>query len=166
MTNDIKDTWKHYAETTLQNCAEDPAFGEYTAREKYLAYCFTLLEVMKPDKVDIQMQVRQIPSFLRSGAYKDFKEAFQSFTEVLIDEGVQRGEIQARPFIAGIYPGIFWASVISVITFWINDNSENSEQTDVAVEKIVHLVFDSIAPNAFDSAFDLLQFLVKQRLNG
>lgn len=159
-------TWRAYAEQTLETCTEDPSFGEYTAREKMLAYCYTLLQTMKYDKDVISAQWRNWTNFLRSEDYKAFKKEFSDFSDVLIQEGTGRGEIQARPFISGIYSGLIWAAVLAIITFWVNDKSDNTEQTDVAVEKFVHLVFDAMAPNAVDSALDVLQFLVKQRLNG
>jgi hypothetical protein len=159
-------TWKVYAEQTLETCAEDPSFGEYTAREKFLAYCYTLLQVMKSDKNTITAQWRNWTGFLRSEDYRVFKNEFSEFSKVLIQEGTERGEIQVRPFISGIYSGLLWSALLCIITFWVNDKSDNTEQTDVAVEKFVHLAFDAIAPNAVDSALDVLQFLVKQTLNG
>jgi hypothetical protein len=161
-----QNTWRAYAEQTLETCTKDPSFGGYTAREKMLAYCYTLLETMKSDKDIVAAQWRNWIHFLRSENYKAFKKAFNDFSDVLIQEGIERAEIQARPFISGIYSGLIWAAVLAIITFWVNDKSDNTEQTDVAVEKFVHLVFDAIAPNAVDSALDVLQFLVKQRLNG
>ena len=65
-----------------------------------------------------------------------------------------------------IYPELFWGSLLSVLTFWANDTSEYKEQTDVAVEKWVNLLFDTLAPNAIDSALDLAQFIFKQNFNG
>jgi len=166
LPNLVQELWQSYAEQTLQACATDPSFEQYTAREKMLAYCYTLLEVVRGDREMIKLQVRQIPDLLRNGQYSGFKQEFRSFTDILTEEGVQRGEIQLRPFVSNLYPGIFWTAVIAIIGFWLNDTSEQTEQTDVAVEKIVHLVFDTIAPGAVDSAFDLAQFLIKQRFHG
>jgi hypothetical protein len=162
----VAEIWKGYAEQTLENCATDPSFETYTAREKMLAYCYTLLEVMRADRDMIQLQWQQLPNLLRDKAYKGFFEEFQSFTSVLLEEGIQRGEIQSRPILSRSYPGLFQLAIVGVIGFWLRDESEQTEQTDVAIEKIVHLVFDTIAPGAVDSAFDLAQFLIKQRFNG
>lgn len=158
--------WKSYAEKTLETCTQDPSFGEYTAREKMLAYCYTLLQTMKPDKEAVADRLKKWASFVGSDEYRQFKSEFNSFADVLIQEGIERGEIQPRPFISRIYSPLLWAAVLAILAFWVSDRSDNTEQTDVAVEKFVHLVFDAIAPNALDSALDVLQFLVKQRLNG
>jgi hypothetical protein len=162
----VKEMWQSYAEKTLEACATDSSFEQYTAREKMLAYCYTLLEIIRADKNMISLQLKQVPDVLRNTQYSGFKQEFRSFTDILTEEGVQRGEIQARPFVSNLYPGLFWMSLVAIIGFWLNDSSEQTEQTDVAVEKIVHLVFDTIAPGAVDSAFDLAQFLIKQRFNG
>lgn len=158
--------WKDYAVRTLELCVNDPAFNDYAAREKMLAYAFTLVETMKPDVEVIRLQLKKFPDIIRQRQYKGFFEEYRSFTDVLTEEGIQRGEIQNRPFISNAYPYLFQAAIGAVLAFWLNDSSEMQEQTDVAVEKIVHLVFDTIAPGAVDSALDLIQFLVKQRFNG
>lgn len=161
-----KVNWKDYADQALQICTEDPSFGGYTAREKLLAYCYTLLQEMKPDREAIKAYWQNWLQLMRSEEFASFRKAFHDFSEILIQEGVERGEIQPRFFISGMYPELLWAALLGIITFWVNDKSENTEQTDVAVEKLVHLAFDAIAPNAVDSALDVLQFLMKQRLNG
>ena len=162
----VADLWKSYADTTLELCATDPAFESYTAREKLLAYTFTLIQTIKDDKASIVLQLKKTPNFLKSRMYKGFKDSFLDFATILCEEGIQTGEIQNRPFIADYYPNAFWGAIVSVLIFWIRDDSEFAEQTDVAVEKIIHLAFDSVAPNAIDSATDLVQFLIKQRFNG
>lgn len=160
------DLWKTYAETTLETCTQDPAFGEYTAREKMLAYFYTFLQIVKEDKEILELQLKNWRSIIRGKKYEEFKAEYTLFVKILIEEGQERGEIQKRPFISNVYPNLFWLAILSVLSFWLNDKSEDTEQTDVAVEKIVHLLFDTLAPNAVDSALDLVQFLIKQNFNG
>lgn len=159
--------WKRYAESTLENCLEDPAFGEYFAREKMLSYVYNLLHLMQEDVTVIQLQF--------SSSYKwwwnkeilsEFKQEFFSFVSILIEEGQERGEIQKRVYLHKIYPQLFWNTLLSILSFWANDDSEYKEQTDVAVEKWVNLLFDTLAPNAMDSAVDLAQFILKRRFYG
>lgn len=161
-----KSIWKGYAEVTLERCLQDPAFGEYIAREKMLGYIFSLLQLLAEDEKQIQLQIPNKYQYWTSPILKDFKLEFHSFVKILIEEGQERGEIQKRPFIYNIYPELFWNTMLSILVFWSKDDSTHKEQTDVAVEKLVNLLFDTIAPNALDSAWDLAQFIFKRNFNG
>ncbi len=158
--------WKDYASETLDQCVDDPAFGEYIAREKMLAYVFSLVQNMQQDEQQISMQIPNQINWWTSPLLKDFKLEYSSFVKVLIEEGQERGEIQKRPFINKVYPELFWNCLLSVLAFWSKDDSAHKEQTDVAVEKWVNLLFDILAPNAIDSALDLAQFMFKRNFNG
>ena len=160
-----RNIWKNYAEFTLEQCLEDASFGEYIAREKMLAYIFALLNNISSDEAQIKQQLPSRISWWNNKILKDFKLEYFSFVKVLIEEGQDRGEIQKRPFIYNIYPELFWGTLLSVLSFWANDDSEYKEQTDIAVEKWVNLLFDTLAPNAIDSALDLAQFIFKQNFN-
>ncbi|MCO5232004.1 MAG: TetR family transcriptional regulator C-terminal domain-containing protein [Chitinophagales bacterium] len=161
-----KEIWMDYATLTLNQCVEDDAFGEYIAREKMLGYVYALLQNISEDDALINMQLPNFLSWWNSPLLSKFKLEYLSFVKVLIEEGQERGEIQKRPFIYNIYPKLFWLVLLSILSFWAKDKSENKEQTDVAVEKFVNLLFDTIAPNAVDSAVDLFQFMFKQSYNG
>ncbi|MCO5233733.1 MAG: hypothetical protein LC105_12360 [Chitinophagales bacterium] len=161
-----KNIWMDYATLTLEQCIEEPTFNEYIAREKMLAYVFALLHNISEDEQQINLQLPSILSWWKSPLLSKFKLEYLSFVKVLIEEGQERGEIQKRPFINNIYPKLFGLTLMSILTFWSNDKSENKEQTDVAVEKFVNLLFDTIAPNAIDSVVDLVQFMIKQNYNG
>lgn len=161
-----KTIWKQYASDTMEHCIDDPAFGEYIAREKMLGYVFALLQNMSQDETIIHLQIPSRINWLTSPLMKDFKLEYFSFVKVLIEEGQERGEIQKRPFINRVYPELFWGTLLSILIFWSKDTSAHKEQTDVAVEKWVNLLFDTIAPNAIDSAMDLAEFMFKRNFNG
>ncbi len=157
--------WKRYAEHTLQYCVEDTAFEEYIAREKMLAYVFTLIQNINSDETLIELQFPRAYNWLNQKILENFKQEYLSFVKILIEEGQDRGEIHKRIYLNRIYPTLFWITLVSILSFWSKDTSQNKEQTDVAVEKWVNLLFDTLAPNAIDSAVDLIQFLIKQNFN-
>ncbi|HZH67775.1 MAG TPA: hypothetical protein VFD65_01120 [Chitinophagales bacterium] len=157
--------WKRYASDTFKQCVSDASFGEYIAREKMLAYVFTLIHNIQDDDIQIKLQYPVFYKLWTSKMLRDFKQEFLSFVKLLIEEGQDRGEIEKRVYLNRFYPELFWNTLLSILSFWINDKSTHKEQTDVAVEKWVHLLFDTLAPNAIDSAIDLAQFIFKQKVN-
>ena len=158
--------WTEYATMTLTQCVEDPSFGEYIAREKMLAYVFVLFQNMNADEEQIRLQMRSTIKWWTSPLLKEFKAEFNSFVKTLIDEGQERGEIQKRLYINNSYPVLFWNTLLFIFIFWSKDTSKHKEQTDVAVEKWINLLFDTLAPNAVDSAVDLAQFMIKRKFYG
>lgn len=157
--------WKKYASDTFKQCVSDPSFGEYIAREKMLAYVYTLIHNIQDDDIQIKLQFPATYKWWTNKLLSDFKQEFLSFVTLLIEEGQNRGEIEKRIYLNRFYPELFWNALLSILSFWINDKSTQKEQTDVAVEKWVHLLFDTLAPNAIDSAIDLVQFVIKQKMN-
>lgn len=161
-----QDIWKNYIEETIHHCVSDPVFESYIAREKMLAFVYTLLLNLSHDEKQIALQISVITKWWTSPALAQFKQEYMSFINELIFEGQDRGEIQKRLFFNRIYPLMFWHTLLSILVYWSSDKSSQKEQTDVAVDKWVNLLFDSLAPNAIDSAIDLAQFVFKTRING
>ncbi|MCO5248367.1 MAG: TetR family transcriptional regulator C-terminal domain-containing protein [Chitinophagales bacterium] len=161
-----REIWKDYVKETVHHCVADPVFESYVAREKMLAFVYTLLLNLSNDELQIDLQIRRLSKWWTSPKLKDFKTEFLSFADELIFEGQDRGEIQKRMFLNKIYPSLFWNTLLLILIFWSSDESQQKEQTDVAVDKWVNLLFDALAPNAIDSAVDLAQFIVKSRMNG
>jgi hypothetical protein len=73
------------------------------------------------------------------------------------------GEITDRPFITQYYKQVLWYQFLIMIRFWVKDDSTNNENTDAFVEKSLNFVFDMLARNVGDSAFDFVKFWWQQR---
>lgn len=160
-----KELWSEFAENTLEACGNDPSFEGYSCREKMLAFSYTMLEVLKNDEEVVRFYLKQANGFLLNRPFfLSFQQHLFEFADALILDGSQSGEIQGRPFISSYYKYFFALTVNYLVYFWIHDESNQKEQTDVAVDKVVNLLFDTIAPNALDSAVDLVQFLIKRKM--
>ena len=164
MNTQLQFEWSTIFDKTIEICQEDVNYNGYSVREKMLAFIFTFLQSLNTEEqkfVSILMQQRL--SFLNNAVLNELKNDFNNYTDSLIMEGTNSGEIQARPFIANYYQQVLWNAFLSVLYFWANDKSEQKENTDVMVEKTVHFTFDLLAPNAIDSGVDLIQNFFKLR---
>ncbi|HRH58257.1 MAG TPA: hypothetical protein PLS10_11425 [Chitinophagales bacterium] len=164
MNTQLQFEWSTIFDKTIEICQEDVNYNGYSVREKMLAFIFTFLQSLNTEEqkfVSILKQQR-LP-FLNNAVLNELKNDFNNYTDSLIMEGTNSGEIQARPFIASYYQQVLWNAFLSVLYFWANDKSEQKENTDVMVEKTVHFTFDLLAPNAIDSGVDLIQNFFKLR---
>jgi AcrR family transcriptional regulator len=155
--------WKGFIDQTINRLQADNSFNNFNTRERVLAFYFTLLETLRPERSLVLLYLNDVkrlevtPAFLRS-----FRESFDAFFTTLLAEGKQRGDVATRPYLEKQYPRLFWLHLGFILTFWKQDDSAGFERTDAAVEKSVNLAFDLIGTGALDSALDFGKFLYQQ----
>lgn len=159
-----RDIWKQYVTSTVQRLKDDEAFVDFTSREKLLTFYFALAEVLKGDRSYILLLEHRpslntlVPNFL-----KDFKRAFDSFIEGLMQEGLAKEEIAQRPYLDKTYPTLFWMHMNLFLMYWKEDTSKSFDNTDAFIEKSVNLAFELIGKGALDSALDMMKFLYQSK---
>ncbi len=155
--------WKDYISNTIERLKADENYATFSAREKVLAFYFTMLEVMRMDRDFVLLKIRKwnIPGYYPSFLNK-FRKEFDGWIREVLEEGKRNAEIATRPFLDKQYGGLFWFHLHFIIQFWKRDSSANFEKTDVAIEKSVNLAFDLIGEGVLDNAFDLGKFLFQQ----
>lgn len=158
------DIWKGFIEETFIRLNAEPAYAEYVARERLLAFYFTLLEVIAPAREYIQLVPLTTNAFhIGPSVFADFKKAFLVYTQSLVNLGLETGEVEQRTFLTDKYNEALWAQCLFILNFWTKDTSENFEKTDEAVERSVNLSLDLMARGPIDSLMEFGQFLFKNR---
>lgn len=155
--------WQDWFRDTLQAVERDPAYAEYTVREKLLAFYFTWLETLKQNrsfalKCFEGAELKNLdPDFLA-----DLKASFKEYIRTLIAEGKDTTEIAGRP-LSNQYDKAFWMHFLFINRFWLKDDSKGFEKTDAAVEKSIHLALDLVGRGPLDSMIDFAKFLFQNR---
>ena len=166
--------WRGFFDQALAQIQSDEVYREYSVREKLLAFYYTWIEVLKNNRsyVTFRVSPMELSKMNRSGMSQGrmhtallsrFKEGFLDFANELIMEGKETDEVVDRPLISNNYDEGLWRQVLFVLNFWVQDDSQNFERTDVAIEKAVNLSFDLMGRSALDSAFDFARFLYQRR---
>ena len=171
-----RDIWRGFFDQALAQIQNDEVYKEYSVREKLLAFYYTWVEVLKNNRSYVTFRVqrmglsgmgtRQVGSNvgrLNIDVLSRFKEGFLDFANELIMEGKETEEVVDRPIIGKNYGEGLWRQVLFVLNFWVQDDSQNFERTDVAIEKAVNLSFDLMGRSALDSAVDFARFLYQGR---
>ncbi len=158
--------WGNFIRQTTQRLDNDNEFENFTAREKLLAFYFTLLETLKANRSFCLVMLNRhdrpeaVPGFL-----KTYKTVFEEFAGRILQDGKATGEVALRPFIDKRYPQLFWLHMGMTLLFWKDDDSIGFEKTDAFIEKSVNLAFDLIGKGAIDTAIDFGKFLYQSRMN-
>lgn len=152
--------WIKLVDDTLEVLSKDKIFTEYSTREKFLAFYFTLIEFMNDEKVPLTRVMNKwlvpgsTPNFLRS-----FKQKFKDFTLNLLKEGSDRGEIANRMLLNHLYPTALWNQCLFILWFWKNDKTKDSTATDEAIERSTNLGYDLMGHTPMDSLAGFSKFL-------
>lgn len=156
--------WKSFIEDNFIRLNAEPAYAEYVARERLLAFYFTLLEVLKPHREYVKMAPTHMgASIFGTDVLASFKKAFLEYTQGLIKLGIETGEVEERTFLTDKYNEALWAQCLFILNFWTKDTSEDFQKTDEAIERSVNLSLDLMARGPLDSIMEFGQFLFKNR---
>ena len=161
-----RETWADFGREAREQAAQEPAWQNYSSRERLLAFYYTLLEILKNNRSFVlltlgrsqQRQPALVPKVLDR-----FEAEFKEFVQEILHEGRATGEVASRPFLQDGYGRIFLRQLQFILLYFVRDESANFERTDAAVEKAVTLSFDLVGRNTFDSALDFGRFLLQKR---
>ncbi len=156
--------WEQFAQHTITSIKSEKVYGEYGAREKVLAFYYTLVEVLKKERSYVNMTFKHSkkPEFTPTHL-KGFKSKFEEFTREIISEGMNSEEIVERPIISDRYQDGFWLQLLFIISFWLKDTSKDFENTDAAIEKSANLSFELLGRGPLDMIVDFGKFLYHNR---
>ena len=159
-----KEIWADLIRETLEAIQSEEVFDEYSAREKLLAFYYTLIEMMKKQRSFILQSVPEqgkpelTPYFLQT-----FKTHFKEFIAEILLEAKETEEVMSRPYISDRYDEGIWLQFLFVLRFWIKDDSKGFEKTDAAIEKAVNLSFDLMGRGPLDAMVDFAKFIFQNR---
>ena len=161
-----RELWADFGRDARAQAAQEPAWQGYGAREKLLAFYYTLLEILKNNRSFVLLALgrsqRRQPALVPTVLAK-FEREFKEFVAELLREGRATGEVASRPILQEGYGRIFLRQLQFILLFFVRDESTNFERTDAAVEKAVTLSFDLVGRNTLDSALDFGRFLLHRR---
>lgn len=154
-----RELWSQLFDGLLERLNKDETYQGYGAREKLLAFYYTLVEELAKNKSYVAFSWKKghhkslHPTFLNV-----IKDKFTGYLKEILSEGNSTGEVNERLFIGNYYPELLWYQFVYVVRTWIHDDSEGGQTTDEAIEKAVNLSFELMGPNLFDSLFDFGKF--------
>jgi len=153
--------WADMLEATVERLDADGDFADYGASQKVLAALYTLLEEMLPRRSFILVRFPGVKP--RDAVFKKMLCRYNHLIKDWIEEGIDRGDIAKRGRLTELYAPVFSLHLLTVIDFWLKDESEQFQRTDAYVEKTVAFVGELIRTQAADAAADLARFLAGAR---
>lgn len=158
-----------YYEEKLKECAERlrsvDKFNEFTLNEQLQTFIHTQLELFLPDREFIDLSFKRI-FFSLSQNYQQMKPIRQIFAMIVDDmfkAAIEVNEIPDQIFQDMIYL-LLWDSFVGIVIFWLNDRSEQFNDTTVLVDKSLDLLCPILRSGLIDKAADILLYFFKSHL--
>ena len=149
---------------TFEKLSESKEYTDYSARERLLAFYYTLIEDLNPQHAFIHAAFSKFRWNLFVNHQLDaLKEAYLPYVNDLIKFAQETQEVTSRVVVENYYQQAFYLHLVFVLNYFSQDTSENYSNTDAAIEKSTHLLFDLLQKNAADATIDFGKFLFQQK---
>lgn len=154
---------RQLVQKTLDTLTSDQEYEQYTVREKLLAFYFTFFEQALSFRSYLQLRYAHVRPGREPAYLKGFKKSFLDFADELIQQGYEEKSIVQRPLVSSRFKDILYAQFLLLIRYYVEDDSEQFQDTDAYVEKTVKLFFELAGATPIDTAFDLARFFIQNR---
>lgn len=151
---------------TVQLLEQSEDFKNFNPQNKLLTYYYTLFDLLAANRSYVYKDLIQQNNRLQS--LKILQELKSHFTQYIkhldiptlnnVPSAIQ--DIQQKSIEEAA-----WIQFLSILKFWLNDNSPKFEKTDVMIEKAIKASFDLIQTQPVESVIDFGKFWLKEAFN-
>jgi len=152
--------WTDLATTTISTLEQDSDYGAYDARQRLLAFHYTLVATAQPCRSRLTESLPP-PGPGLPAALRPLHTATRPFFEALVRQGIADKLIADRGKLSDLYPRALWEQLRWILDYHRRDTSAKFEDTDAFIEKSVRLFFDAAGTGVVESALDLARFLAR-----
>ena len=159
--------FEYYYELQLQTketLLQTPNFSDFTLKEQLQLLIHTQLELLAKDRAFILEIYEEIffKSFTHPALQKGNEELTLMISE-LFDIAVEAQEIEPVAF-SNTLLHLGCDYIFGVIYYWIEDESENYDNTTIMVDKSLEVIYAVLQSGLINKLEDLLGFVVKTHI--
>jgi hypothetical protein len=153
-------------EATLATLHDSKEYKDFDDRNKLLLFYYTFFENLKLNRSAVKAIIgdnlmrpnnQQKLSSLKN-SFESYINTFALGFNLLDNDNLKQIESAGIKFAS-------WSHFMLLMKYWLEDNSNNFENTDVLIEKSVNTGLDVLESNILTQMFDLGKFLLKDKIN-
>lgn len=140
-------------------------FSEFNLQEQLQSFFETNLEVFLPDREFIH-ETFNVVFFSIGQSYSRLKPIRTLFYDVVDDiflAAIEVGEIPEQVFGEIVYQ-LFWDYYIGLVTYWLNDQSDQFTDTSLFIDKSLDLAVAFLKAGILNKLFNMASFLFKNHI--
>ena len=151
-------------QTAIATLAESPDFVSFGKKDKLLSLYYTLFENFNLNRDFVLICIKSYGISLDTiTLFSGLKEQFIAFMESLQLETLNLNihtleTIQKK----SIHEGA-WVQLLLTIKFWMTDDSEHCEKTDIFIEKSINTGVELLNTKSLNNIIDLGKFLYTEK---
>lgn len=160
-----------YYEEKLNACIEKlkkiDKFNEYTLNEQLQTFFNIQLELFLPDREFIELSFKKIFFSLTQNytQLKPIRDVFNQIVNDMFKAAIEVKEIPEQVF-QEMIDYLFWDYYVGIVLLWLNDKSDQFEDTDILIDKSLDLFCSVLKSGLVNKAVDILSYLFKNHILG
>ena len=156
-------TFEHFFENTVALLNNDDAYGTYPAKEKLLSFYYTYFELLNANRSLVMQLLEGKNPLQKMGQLKGLRTHFSRMIKELEIEIPELPIEKTKELQRRGLQEVIWGQFMIILQFWIKDDSENFEKTDLFIEKTTAVGFDLVLSSPLENIMDLGKFLLKDK---
>ena len=149
---------------SLEVLNESEEFLSFNSKNKLISLYFTFFENLTLNKDYVYIALSGFKNQLNSfKILSNLKKSFLIFIDslslsdaIIPIEGLEKFQLK-------MVKESSWIQLLITIKFWLDDDSESFEKTDIFIEKSINTSFELIENKFLKNAFDLAKFVYKEK---
>lgn len=156
--------WNSFYRQTIQLINKDASYEAFPNKEKMLTFFYTFFEVLTLNRSYVLFALNENKDMLRNlRQLKGLRIHIKEFAAGLIEETNEGKNIKILKKPVSIFSEGAWIQTLFLLKYWVEDNSQAFENTDIAIEKSVRAIFDLFDTSPLESVLDFGKFLWKEK---
>jgi AcrR family transcriptional regulator len=157
--------WNSFYEQTITLANKDENYSEYSNQEKMLTFFYTFFEMLTLNRSYILFTLQEHRNMMKSlSQLKGLRKNVKHFAAELIRENNEEKKLKVLKQSVTIFSEGAWLQTLFLLKYWMDDNSAGFENTDIAIEKSVRVIFDVFNTQPLESILDFGKFLWKENM--
>lgn len=157
--------WNSFYKQTILLADKDENYANYSNQEKLLTFFYTFFELLTLNRSYILFNLRNNRDILKNlSQLKGLRKNVKHFAAALIRENNEDKKLKILKQSVTIFSEGAWLQTLFLLKYWMDDNSADFENTDIAIEKSVRAIFDVFDTQPLESILDFGKFLWKEKM--
>lgn len=161
-----KSIFQLFCTNTLHLIIENEDYKTYDSKTKLLSFYYTFFEMLTLNRSYVTLRLKENKNKLESlKLLSKLRKEFLTFiaAEIYSDNFDFKNKSINKIQDKGINEAA-WLQLLFTIQFWLDDESQNFEKTDVFIEKSITASFDLKDLTPLKSVFDFAKFMWKEKM--
>lgn len=159
-----KTIFKTLIDVSVATLIETPDFITFSKKDKLLSLYYTLFENFTLNRAFILLTIKRYGLSLNAiSLFGELKKSFMKFIDSLALETLSFNDtiesIQKKSIKEG-----FWVQFLLTIKFWMSDDSEQCQKTDIFIEKSINTSVELLNTRSLNNIIDLGKFLYTEKI--